>query len=356
MKAAEVKRVYLDWAASAPPDPAALAEAAEVSEACYGNPSSPHAMGREAAERLEGARARFSRLIEADPREIVFTSGGTESNTTILLALLDRYRLGGASRRKTRIVTTAIEHASIYDQARSLEAHGISCTIVKPSQNGVVDPAAIADALDEDTVLVSVMLVNNETGAVQKVSEISRLVHEASERRGKKILFHSDCVQALGKIPLSVAYLGVDAASFSAHKVGGPRGIGALYLRSGPMPGFLPVGGGQEAGRRPGTENLPGICAFTVAAEGRVGALEKNRRAAATLMERLVTGVRDTRIAPVPGEPYGQGRRKLLAVHPLRGLPSAPRRSRGQDHGRTRVLHCHGVRMLHEKEGSHPCA
>ncbi|HVO40137.1 MAG TPA: cysteine desulfurase family protein [Spirochaetia bacterium] len=286
--------VYLDWAASAPPDPAALAEAAEVSRTFFGNPSSPHAMGREAAERMDAARGRFARLVGAEPREIVFTSGGTESNTAVLLSLLERCRLGGAERRRTRIVTTAIEHASIHDQARSLEPYGISVTVVKPEQNGIVDPSAVAAAVDDDTVLVSIMLVNNETGAIQKVAETGRLIREASRRR-RKVLFHSDCVQALGKIPLSVGELGVDAASFSGHKLGGPRGIGALYLRADAQHGFLPVGGGQEAGRRPGTENLAGICALTVAAERRIAALPQDFPAASSLMEKLISGLKGIR-------------------------------------------------------------
>jgi len=288
------RRVYLDWAASAPPDPAALAEAADVSRSFFGNPSSPHAMGREAAERLEAARGRFADLIGAESREIIFTSGGTESNTAVLLSLLERYRLGGAERRRTRIVTTAIEHASIHDQARSLEPYGVSVTVVKPAQNGLVDPSAVAAAMDDDTALVSVMLVNNETGAIQNIAETGRLIREAS-RGGRRVFFHSDCVQALGKIPLSVGELGVDAASFSGHKLGGPRGIGALYLRGGGQHGFLPVGGGQEAGRRPGTENLAGICALTVAAERRLAALPRSIPAASSLMERLIVGLKGIR-------------------------------------------------------------
>ncbi|MGA2615542.1 MAG: cysteine desulfurase family protein [Spirochaetia bacterium] len=290
-----MNRVYLDWAASAPPEEAAIQEAAEVSLSCFGNPSSPHSAGKEAAERLEDARGRFAALIEASPGEIVFTSGGTESNTSLLLSVLNRYRLGGAERRKARIVTTAVEHASVHDQALGLETLGMSCTVVKPGPNGIVDPQAIGEALDEETVLVSVMLVNNETGAIQRIPEISRLVHEHSARRGRRIIVHTDAVQALGKVPVSVAALGVDAASFSAHKIGGPRGVGALYLRSGVAPGFLSIGGGQEAGRRPGTENVAGACALAAAAEQRAGKLAENRSRAANLMERLVSGLKEMR-------------------------------------------------------------
>jgi cysteine desulfurase len=287
--------VYLDWAASAPPEEAAIQEAAEVSLRCFANPSSPHAAGKEAAELLEDARSRLSRVVDATPSEIIFTSGGTESNTSLLLSILDRYRLGGGERRRARIVTTAVEHASIHDQALGLESLGMSCTTVKPGRNGIVDPQAVEDALDPETVLVSVMLVNNETGAIQRVSEISRVVHDFSQRLGRRIILHSDAVQALGKIPVSAASLGVDALSFSAHKVGGPRGIGALYLRKGVVPGFLAIGGGQEDGRRPGTENVPGACAFAAAAELRTGRLGENQAFVSRLAQRLVSGLKEIR-------------------------------------------------------------
>jgi cysteine desulfurase len=287
--------IYLDWAASAPPQPEALDEAREVSLRFFANPSSLHAAGREAEEQLADARTRFALLLGALPREIVFTSGGTESNCSILLALLDRHRLGGVERQKTRLVITAIEHASVYEQARSLQGHGVTCVVVPPGPDGIVPPGAVADALDENTVMVSVMLVNNETGAIQDVAGIAGAVREFSKRRGRKILLHTDGVQGLGKIPVSLPGLDVDAASFSAHKIGGPRGIGALYLRSGAAPGFLSVGGGQEGGRRPGTENLPGLRAMTVAAEKRIEHLPENLEAARGNARKLIAGLRQIR-------------------------------------------------------------
>jgi len=283
--------IYLDWAASAPPEPAALDEARDVSLRYFANPSSPHAAGRRAEQKLLEARTRFAGALGVDAREILFTSGGTESNTSLLLSLLDRHRLGGVERQKTRIVTTEIEHASVYEQARILQAHGISCEFVRPGASGTVDPEAVAAAVDGHTVLVSVMLVNNETGAVQDLAAVVRAVREAS-RGGRRVLVHTDAVQALGKLPFSLRDLGVDAASFSGHKIGAPRGVGALYLRSGVSPGFLSVGGGQESGRRPGTENLPGICAMAAAAVLRRDHMAENLVAARAHARLLIEGLR----------------------------------------------------------------
>ena len=287
--------IYLDWAASAPPDAAALDEARDVAADLYANPSSPHAAGRRAAERLAGARTRFAATLGVDPSEIVFTSGGTEANSSLLVSLLDRARLGGVDRPRGRLVTTEIEHASVFEQARSLQGLGISSTVVAPGPDGRIDPQALVDALGDDTVLVSVMLVNNETGAIQDIAAMTRAVREHSQRHGRRILFHTDAVQAMGKVPFSLRELGVDAASFSAHKFGGPRGVGALYLRSGIAPGFLPVGGGQEGGKRPGTENLAGICAMTAAAEARKSRSAEELGAAQEIMAELVDGIRGMR-------------------------------------------------------------
>ncbi len=286
---------YLDWAASAPPDPDALEAGIAAARDQYANPSSPHAAGQRAAARLSEARAAFAGALGVDPAEIVFTSGGTESNNAVLLSLLDRHRLGGVERQKARIVTTAIEHSSVYEQARALQGHGFTVAIVKPGPDGRVDPQAVLDAAAEDTMLVSVRLVNNETGAIQDVGSMARGLRDLSRRRGRRILFHTDAVQALGKVGFSLRELDVDAASFSAHKFGGVRGVGALYLRSGTAPGFLGIGGGQEANRRPGTENLPGICAMAAAAGKRMTLALEEQRSARACMRELIEGLRRLR-------------------------------------------------------------
>jgi cysteine desulfurase len=283
---------YLDWAASAPPDPRAVDEAREASLLLYANPSSPHAGGRQAGEALSRARASVASRLGVEPDEIAFTSGGTESNTAVLLTLLDRLRLGPEQSRKARIVVTGIEHASVYEQARALEGFGFACTAVRPDKDGIVPSSSLAEALDADTALVAVMLVNNETGAVQRLAEISAAVREAGARAGRRILLHTDAVQALGKIPLLLPDLGVDTASFSGHKLGAPRGVGCLYVRAGLSPAFLARGGGQEKGRRPGTENLPGACALARAARDRADSLAGDSARARGLASRLVHGVR----------------------------------------------------------------
>jgi cysteine desulfurase len=281
--------IYLDWAASAPPDARALDEAREVSARLYANPSSPHTAGREAGARLARARADLAGLLGAEPEEVLFTSGGTESNTSVILSVLARLRLGGP--RGLKVVTTAVEHSSVYEQARALESYGFACALVRPDANGIVAPSKVADALDEDTALVSVMLVNNETGAIQRVAEIAEAVRDRSARAGRRILLHTDAVQAFGKIPFSPAKLGVDAASISGHKIGAPRGIGALYLRKGTSLEPIALGGGQEKGMRPGTENLPGICALTRAAGDRLADLPRMLEEAREKAERLISGL-----------------------------------------------------------------
>jgi cysteine desulfurase len=287
--------IYLDWAASAPPEPQALETLREISGLHYANPSSPHVAGRIARDLLEDARRRLSNMLGGG--QIVFTSGATESNSNVLLGLLARTRQG----RKSRIVTSGIEHASVFEQARLLEGFGLDVRLVASEENGIVDPRRIAENLDEHTVMVSIMAVNNETGAVQNLRGIAHEVLEFSSRTGRKILLHTDAAQGFGKTDFTPCELGVDVASLSSHKIGGPRGVGAMWIRDGVNLDFLIAGGGQEAGKRPGTENLPGVCAMLSAAQKRISSMTEDiplARERMNRLSRLIIQIPEARIFP----------------------------------------------------------
>ena len=300
---------YLDWAATAPPDAGALAEAARVAAECYGNPSSKHAMGIEARDRLEEARSRLAaaiRIPAGGKGRLVFTSGGTEADGIPLLAVL-RSALNAkrdGSIKRLHVVTTEIEHAAVYEEAQLLKSLGIGVSFINPEADGRVDPGKIADAIEKDTVLVSVMALNNETGAIQDLSGISLSIRAAASALGRPApRFHSDAVQALGKAELAFAAAGApDSAAFSAHKIRGPRGVGALWTSSPSE--SLALGGGQEWSLRPGTENLQGAWAFATAAEAARASFGDRLTHARALEARLLRG-----LASIPGaRPLPEGR------------------------------------------------
>jgi cysteine desulfurase len=273
--------IYLDWAATAPPDADIQEQTRRVSQTFFANPSAVHGPGREAEKLLADCRRRLAGVLGCRPAEVVFNSGGTESNNMVLFSLLRK-------KRDRRIVLSGIEHASVHEPARTLKTLGFEVAEVAADPSGRVDPGRILAALDERTVLVAVMLVNNETGAIQPLREIAEALGEFEKRSGKKILLHTDAVQALGKIPFYPCELGVDSASVSAHKIGGPRGVGALFLRRDRIGQLLYSGGGQEHGLRPGTENLPGIYGFVLAAEKALLRLEENHKEAEAAMGALI--------------------------------------------------------------------
>jgi cysteine desulfurase len=225
----------------------------EVALENFGNPSSIHRWGEKARALLEESRARCAEILGCAAERVCFTSGGSESNNIIFGSLVRKARPG-------RIVTTAVEHSSVYEPSRLLEKFGWTVTRIGRGKGGRIGPDEVAAALTKDTALVSIMLVNNETGMLQPLREIARAVRGYCSG-GHKIHIHTDAVQAAGKIPLSVQELGVDSLSLSGHKFRGPRGAGILVTGGGLEP--LYVGGGQEKGLRPGTENLPGIAAMT---------------------------------------------------------------------------------------------
>jgi cysteine desulfurase len=275
-------RVYLDWNATTPlRDEArrAIASALDLP----GNASSIHAEGREARKWIEGARAAVATAIGATPRNVVFTSGGTEANALALAPKLSR----GAGPAVERLIVSAIEHASVLAGGRFSQDQ-IETVRVTPA--GVVDLDHLRQLLrDRPPALVSIMLANNETGAIQPIAAVAGIVHEASG------LLHVDAIQAFGKIPLDMAALGADLLTLSAHKVGGPKGVGALVLGEG-LSGLEPLlrGGGQELSRRAGTENVAGIAAFGAAAAAAMTDLAADGRRLEGLRERLEMGLRQT--------------------------------------------------------------
>jgi len=279
--------VYLDHHATTPVDPAVVGAMLPYLTEKFGNPSSrQHLFGQEAHAAVEEARAHVARLIGAETGDIVFTSGATESNN---LAVRGVGR--GAGSRGRHLVTTAIEHPAVLEPARSLEREGFEVTVVGVGPEGIVSADEIARALRPDTVLVSVMAANNEIGTVQPIAEIGRLCHE------REILFHTDAVQAIGRVPVSVEAWGADLVSVSAHKMYGPKGVGALYVRRARRPRIRlqaqAEGGGQEKGLRSGTLNVPGIVGFGEAARLAAEALETGEaERIAALRDRLLAGLR----------------------------------------------------------------
>ena len=285
--------VYLDWAATTPPDLSLLVPALEESARLYANPTSPHAAGKAAREAFEAARASLLASLasfaggRAPGGNLVFTGSGTEADQIPLLALL----LARGASSTPHIVISAIEHAAINAQAETLARLGFVVTEVKPDAGGAVPPAKVAEALRPNTKLVAVMAVNNETGAVNDIGAIGRAIGAAAASLGlaRPPLFHVDCVQALGKVPFDLAAAGATRAAFSAHKLRGPRGVGGLWHAKPIEP--LAVGGGQESGIRSGTENLFGALAFARCAAAAAASTADHLDSALALERRLLEGL-----------------------------------------------------------------
>jgi cysteine desulfurase len=293
-----VQHFYFDHNATTPVAPEVLETMVSCLGQTYGNASSIHHFGQRAKQRLETARRQVASLIHADAGEIVFTAGGTEADNLAIQGV------ARASELPSRhIVTTTIEHPAVLATCMELERQGAALTRVKLSAAGVVNPDDIRRAMRPDTVLVSVMHANNEIGTIQPIAEIARITHEAGA------VLHVDGVQALGKIPVDVNALGVDLYSMSSHKLYGPKGIGALYVRKGTRLAPVLFGGHHERDKRPGTENIPGAAAFGAAAElaGRTLANDSERlgglrdRLENAVLERIPgTGVNGSRWNRVP--------------------------------------------------------
>ena len=294
-----MNRIYLDYAATTPAHPEVVKAMLPYFSDAFGNPSTLYSYGREARKAVEEARSKIARLINARSEEIVFTSGGTEA---------DNFAIKGAAYanepKGNHIITTAIEHHAVLEPCKFLEERGFVVTYLTPDGQGLVDPQDIASAITNKTILISITHANNEVGTIEPVSAIGRLARE----RG--ITFHTDAVQTVGHIPVDVNELGVDLLSISAHKLYGPKGIGALFIRKGTKLTSFIHGGAQEKGQRAGTENTPGIIGFGKAMEIAAGEMTREARRLTRLRDRLIKGL------------LGLGGNVRLNGHPTKRLPN----------------------------------
>ncbi|RKP10747.1 NFS1 nitrogen fixation 1 [Thamnocephalis sphaerospora] len=280
---AAARPVYLDMQATTPTDPRVLDAMLPFMTQQYGNPHSrTHQYGWESEAAVDKAREHVAALINADPKEIIFTSGATESNNTSIKGVAHFYR-----ERKRHIITTQTEHKCVLDSCRYLQEEGFEVTYLPVMQNGLVDLAELEKAIRPDTALVSVMTVNNEIGVVQPVAEIGRIC------RARKVFFHTDAAQAFGKIPLDVNAMQVDLMSISGHKPYGPKGVGALYVRRRPRVRLMPLmsGGGQERGLRSGTVPSPLVVGLGEAARIAKEEMAYDSAHVSRLSKRLIDGI-----------------------------------------------------------------
>ncbi|MEM4724761.1 MAG: cysteine desulfurase family protein, partial [Candidatus Hadarchaeum sp.] len=295
-----MKRVYLDHAAGRPVDERVLEAMLPYFTQKYGNPSTVHTPGNEAREAMEEARGKVAELVGASKKEeIIFTSGGTESNNLAIKGAALRNRDRG-----NHIITSSIEHMSVINTCKELTKQGFEVTYLPVDEYGVVDLEALKRELTDKTVLVSIMYANGEIGTIEPIKEISGIVHE----RGA--LFHVDAVAAAGQVPIDVKAEGIDLLSLSSNDIYGPKGVGALYLRSGVRIVPLIQGGGQERGLRSGTENLPGIVGMGKAAEIAKAEMKDESRRLAGLRDKLIRGILDS----IPAS--------FLNGHPTHRLPN----------------------------------
>ena len=273
--------VYADNAATTRTSETAKRAMVEALDTVWGNPSSLHTSGQEAKEVLENARREVAALLGADPKEIYFTSGGSESDNQAIISCAN----AGAKQGKRHIISSRFEHHAVLHTLRALEKKGFEVTLLEVHEDGVVRPEEVEAAIRPDTALVSIMYANNEIGTVQPIAEIGEIC------RRHKVPFHTDAVQAVAHIPVDVVKDKIDLLSLSAHKFHGPKGVGVLYARRGILLSNVIYGGAQERGKRAGTENIPAIVAMVAALKEELGEMDKTSARLIAMRERLIEGL-----------------------------------------------------------------
>jgi cysteine desulfurase len=280
-----MKRIYLDHSATTPVAPEVLEAMLPYFGEKFGNASSLHSFGLEAKEALEESRAKVAAILCAQPEEIIFTSGGTESDNLALKGIGYRSKEKGLG---NHIITSSIEHPAILETCRKLETQGFEVTYLPVTKDGLVDPGTVESAVREETVLISIMHANNEIGTIQPLKEIGEIAAQ------KDVFFHTDAVQTAGKIPIDVNDMGLDLLSISAHKLYGPKGVGALYARKGTRLDSIVQGGGHERGLRSGTENVAGIVGLARAADLASQEMASEAKRLTDLRDKLAKMVLDS--------------------------------------------------------------
>jgi len=292
-------RAYFDHNATTPPDPAVTQAVVRALAEDFGNASSVHHFGQRAKAVLDEARSAVAELIGGEPTEIVFTSGGTESDNLALRGAAEAAEPGG----RRHIITTSIEHEAVLNTVKALGKRGWTSTLLPVDASGLVSPAALASTITRDTAIVSVMHANNEIGTIQPIADLAAIAHEHGA------VFHTDAVQSVAKIPVSVKALGIDLLTLSAHKFNGPKGAGALWIRRGTRVVSTITGGKHERNRRGGTENVPGIAGMGIAARLARTKLSTGTASLAALRDRLEAGI----LASVQGTVVNGARESRVA-------------------------------------------